>query len=184
MREVDARSARVGQGSPGKLVARLREHGLAMIAMNPAQSRPSVVLWACAVCARDEPVGPDHSSLRRFNRDVPSRVAAGARVPTRVAGVHVERKQIRRTHWAIIAAGWQGKAGRRQEDGTKAGRQSARRPQRVAWAMKASISAAGLAPVVRAASRPPEKTASVGIERMPWRAPRSLSASVFTLTTR
>ena len=38
-----------------------------------------------------------------------------------------------------------------------------------AWATKASMSAAGRAPVVRAASRPPAKTAMVGIERIPNR---------------
>ena len=43
---------------------------------------------------------------------------------------------------------------------------------------------AGLAPLSRASSLPPAKTASVGIERMPKRWPRSDSSSVFTLTTR
>ncbi len=54
----------------------------------------------------------------------------------------------------------------------------------VASAMNASMSVAGRAPVVRPASRPPRKTAMVGIERMANRSPRSDSASVLTLTMR
>ena len=45
------------------------------------------------------------------------------------------------------------------------------------------MSAAGLAPDVRAISRPPAKTASVGIDRMPNARRDRASASVFTFTT-
>src|SRR5205823_3297430 len=54
----------------------------------------------------------------------------------------------------------------------------------IAWLMNASISCAGRAPAVRATSRPCANTASVGIDRIPNRSPRSGSASVFTFTTR
>lgn len=63
-------------------------------------------------------------------------------------------------------------------------RRPGQRAAAVACAMNDSMSLAGRAPVVRVTSRPPANTARVGMERMPWRAPRSFSASVFTFTTR
>ena len=62
-----------------------------------------------------------------------------------------------------------------------------RRPQprgdAIALSTNASMSFAGRAPAVRPISFPSANTAIVGIERMPQRSPRSVSTSVFTLTT-
>src|SRR5439155_6468676 len=62
------------------------------------------------------------------------------------------------------------------------GAQAGERPA-AAWAMNASMAAAGRAPVVRATSRPSEYIAKVGMERIWSRWPSSFKASVLTLTT-